>query len=57
MKSKTINKIKKKGNKLVKKIVGDPLTKEYFKKQKKLTKDTIRKVVKRVEKKIDAILK
>lgn len=52
-----MKKIRKKGNKLVKKVVNDPLTKEYFKKQKMLTKDTLRKVVKRAEKKMDEILK
>ncbi|MCR4327099.1 MAG: hypothetical protein NUV46_00785 [Nanoarchaeota archaeon] len=48
--------MKKKSTKKLKKIGKDPLVKEYFRKQKKLTKGTLKKVAKRVEKKINDAL-
>lgn len=57
MKNKTIKNLKKKGGKIAKKAAKNPLVKEYFKKQKKLTKETLKKVVKSAEKSIDNILK
>jgi len=57
MKNKTVKKLKKQGKKIAKKVMNDPLSREYFEKQKKLTKETFRKVAKRIENKIDKILK
>ena len=42
----------KKGKKLLRKAMKDPLVKEYVAKQKKLAKSTLRKAIRRVEKKI-----
>lgn len=53
---KTISLVTKKGKKIVRKVMKDSLMKEYFEKQKKLTKDTLDKVVNRAEKAIDRTL-
>lgn len=49
---KKVRKIAKKGKKLLKKAMSDPLVKEYVEKQKKLAKTTLKKAIRRVEKKI-----
>lgn len=40
------------GKKILEKAWGDPLVQEYVGKQKKLAKSTLRKAIRRVEKKI-----
>jgi len=49
---KVLRKISKKGKSFAKKVWNDPLTQEYVQKQKKLVKATLRKAIRRVEKKI-----
>ena len=49
---KKVKKAVKKGKRLLKKAMSDQLVKEYFAKQKKLDKSTLRKAIRRVEKKI-----
>ena len=57
MKNKKIKSKKKQGKRIIKKMIKSPLVQEYFKKQKKLTKETLRKVVNSVKKGIDNVLK
>ena len=49
---KKMKKAVKRGKKLIRKAMKDPLVMEYVAKQKKLAKSTLRKAIRRVEKKI-----
>lgn len=47
----------KKKRKIVRKTIKHPLAQEYFKKQKKLTKKTLKKIVNSAKKEVDDALK
>ena len=50
--SRKVGRAVSKGKKLVRKAMRDPLVREYVAKQKKLAKSTLRKAIRRVEKKL-----
>ena len=50
--SRKVRRAVSKGKKLVRKAMRDPLVREYVAKQKKLAKSTLRKAIRRVEKKL-----
>lgn len=51
---KGIKKLVKRGKGVVRKVLRDPLVKEYMKKQKELSETTLKKAINRAEKKIES---